>query len=70
MQKMTQPKLVSCNKKLYIHYTLDGKRIRKSLNMDDTEQNRQIANNEIIPKIILSANSMNELYPSLNETSY
>jgi integrase len=57
MHKMTQPKVYEFKGKLYIQFTLDGKRVRKSLNMDDTKVNRYIVKNEIIPKLILRVNS-------------
>jgi hypothetical protein len=60
LHKMTQPKLVSLNEMLYIQFTLDGKRVRKSLYMSDTKRNRHIVINEIIPKLILRVNCLNE----------
>jgi integrase len=57
MHKMTQPKVYEFKGKLYVAYTLNGKRQRKSIHMDDTKKNRHIANTEIIPKMILKANS-------------
>ncbi len=44
-------KLVTRGGKLYLHFSNDGKYIRKSLKLDDTPQNRKFATQKIIPKI-------------------
>lgn len=57
MSNITKPKLTARNKKLYVSFTIDGQQIRKSLNMEDTKVNRKIADLQLIPQLILKANS-------------
>ena len=44
-------KLVTRGEKLYLHFSYEGKYIRKSLKLDDTPQNRKLVKQKIIPKI-------------------
>lgn len=39
------------NNTLYLHFSHDGKRIRKSMNMEDTAKNRALLKKQIIPEI-------------------
>ena len=57
MHKMTQPKLFSRDGKLWIRFSLDGKNIRRTLNMDDTKPNRKLADTQVIPQMILKVHS-------------
>lgn len=68
MDKITQPKLYTQGKKLYVSFTLNGKRIRNSLGLDDNKRNRTIATNNIIPKIILEANEDKKDIPTVDES--
>ncbi len=51
MIQMTEPKLIVRDKKLHYSFTLNGKRIRKSLNLDDTPKNKNLVENKIFPKL-------------------
>ena len=51
MIQMTEPKLLSRDGKLHYSFTLNGKRIRKSLNLNDTVKNRNLVNNKIFPQL-------------------
>lgn len=53
MYKMTQPKLFSRGKKLWVRFSLDNENIRKPLNLDSTRENRKLANLQIIPQMLL-----------------
>jgi len=57
MNKITQPKLFTRNGKLWIRFSLNGKQIRKSLNLDDTKANKKLAQTQIIPQMILKVTS-------------
>lgn len=57
MQKMTQPKLYTRGKKLWIRFSLNGEVIKKSLNIEDNKVNRKLANSQIIPQLILKVNT-------------
>jgi integrase len=57
MNKMTQPKLFSRGKKLWIRFSLDNNNIRKPLHLEDTKENRKLVNLQIIPKILLKVHS-------------
>ena len=50
MINMTQPKLYSRGNKLWLNFSLDGKYIRKSLNLEDNKVNKKIA---LILKIMI-----------------
>lgn len=54
---MTQPKLYARDNKLYISFTIEGEQIKKSLKLDDTKENRKLANTKLIPQLIIKANS-------------
>jgi len=56
MIKTTQPTIFTRNSKLWVNLRIDGKRIRKPLNLDDTKHNRKIVDTEIIPQLILDVN--------------
>lgn len=53
MHKLTQPKLFERDGKLWVRFSLDGKQIRRSLNLDDNKPNRKLANTQVIPQMIL-----------------
>ena len=57
MSTIRKPKLSARNKKLYVSFSVDGKQIRKSLNIEDTKANRKIAETQLIPQLIIKANS-------------
>lgn len=57
MHKMTQPKLFTRGKTLWVRFSLDGEIIRKSLNIQDNKVNRNLANTQIIPLLILKVNT-------------
>lgn len=71
MIKMTQPKLYTRGSKLWVRFSLDGQVIKKSLNIEDNKTNRKMANNEIIPQILLKVHSgeffNNKTVPTLEE---
>ena len=54
---MTQPKLYTRGKRLWVRFSLNGEVIKKSLNIDDTKANKKLANLQLIPQIILKVNS-------------
>lgn len=70
MVKTTQPTVFTRNSKLWVNLRINGKRIRKPLNLDDTKQNRKLVDTEIIPQLILDINRgeffNNIKTPSLN----
>ncbi|MCT7462209.1 site-specific integrase [Aliarcobacter cryaerophilus] len=53
MHKITQPKLFSRGSKLWIRFSFNNQNIRKALNLEDTKENRKLANLQIIPQILL-----------------
>lgn len=53
MQNMTQPKLFTRGKKLWVRFSLNGEVIKKSLNIEDNKANKKLANTQIIPQLIL-----------------
>lgn len=57
MYKMTQPKLFSRGKKLWVRFSLDNENIRKPLNLDSTKENKKLANLQIIPQMLLKVYS-------------
>ena len=71
MTTITQPKLSERGKKLYVSFSINGNQIRKSLNLNDTKANRALARNQIIPELLLKANSgeffKNSKIPTLDE---
>lgn len=73
MINMTQPKLYSRGNKLWMNFSLEGKYIRKSLNLEDNKINRKIATTQIIPELILKVHSgkffKKNIVPTLNEYS-
>ena len=73
MINMTQPKLYSRGNKLWLNFSLEGKYIRKSLNLEDNKVNRKIALTQIIPQLILKVHSgeffEKNIVPTLNEYS-
>lgn len=65
-------KLIARGGKLYLHFSYEGKYIRKSLKLDDTPQNKKLAKQKIIPKIqyeISSGEFFNKqiVVPTFNE---
>ena len=50
MHKITQPKLFSRGSKLWIRFSFNNQNIRKPLNLEDTKENRRLANLQIIPQ--------------------
>lgn len=73
MINMTQPKLYSRGDKLWLNFSLEGKYVRKSLNLEDNKVNRKIALTQIIPQLILKVHSgeffEKNIVPTLNEYS-
>lgn len=71
MVKMTQPKLYTRGKKLWVRFSLDGQVIKKSLNIDDSKANRKLAQTQIIPQILLKVHSgeffENKIVPTVKE---
>ena len=55
--KITKPKIHNRSGKLYLHFSLNGKQQRKSLNMEDTKANRRVVEFKIIPKMMESVYS-------------
>lgn len=55
--KITQPKINARNGKLYISFSLDGKQIRKSLNLDDNRKNRHFVETVKVPDLMYKINS-------------
>lgn len=53
MFKITQPKIYPRGKKLWIRFSLNNENIRRPLYLDDTKENRKLANLKIIPQILL-----------------
>jgi len=53
MFKITQPKIYPRGKKLWVRFSLDNENIRRPLYLDDTKENRKLANLKIIPQILL-----------------
>ena len=69
---MTEPKLLSREGKLHCSFTIDGKRIRKSLNLNDNTKNRNLVKNKIFPQLKSEVHSgvfFNKEIPKLNEYS-
>ena len=50
-------KLFSRNGKLWVTFYHKSKRLRRSLKLDDTKQNRKLATNKIIPELVYKLNS-------------
>ena len=72
MIQMTEPKLLSREGKLHYSFTLNGKRVRKSLNLNDNIKNRNLVNNKIFPQLkndVHSGMFFNKTIPNLNEYS-
>lgn len=72
MVQMTEPKLLVRDGKLHYSFTLNGKRIRKSLNLNDTIKNRNLVNNKIFPQLksdIHSGVFFNKAIPTVDEYS-
>ncbi len=70
MIQMTEPKLQSRDGKLHYSFTLDGKRIRKSLNLSDNRKNRSLVKNKIFPQLTNDVHSgvfFKKATPTLNE---
>lgn len=71
MVKMTQPKLYTRGKKLWVRFSLDGQVIKKSLNIDDSKANRKLAQTQIIPQMLLKVHSgeffENKIVPTVKE---
>ncbi|MDF1877413.1 tyrosine-type recombinase/integrase [Sulfurimonas sp. SAG-AH-194-L11] len=44
-------KIISRNKKLYLHFSHNGQMVRKSMKMEDTAKNRKLLHKQIIPEI-------------------
>lgn len=57
MFKITQPKIYPRGKKLWIRFSLDNENIRRPLYLDDTKENRKLANLQIIPQLLLKVYS-------------
>ena len=57
MVKMTQPKLYSRGSKLWVRFSIEGKVVKKSLNIDDSKANKKLALNQLIPLMLLSVHS-------------
>lgn len=57
MHRMTQPKLYSRGKTLWVRFSLDGEVIKRSLNLDGTKANKKLANTQIIPQMIIKIHS-------------
>jgi len=69
---MTEPKLLSRDGKLHYSFTFNGKRIRKSLNLNDTVKNRNLVNNKIFPQLKSDVHSgvfFNKSIPTVDEYS-
>ena len=69
---MTEPKLIVRDEKLYYHFTLNGKRIRKSLNLKDTQKNRNLVLTKIFPQLmndIHSGEFFKKTIPTVDEYS-
>lgn len=73
MGKITKPKITARNQKLYVSFSVDGQQVRKSLNLEDTKVNRQLAEVQVIPQLIIKANSgeffNNTKIPTVDEFS-
>jgi len=75
MHKMTQPKLYTRGKKLWIRFSLNGEVIKKSLNIEDNKVNQKLAKTQIIPQLILKVNtgeffeSDKQIVPTVDEYS-
>lgn len=70
MIQMTEPKLHARGGKLYASFTLNGKRIRKSLLLDDTARNRKLVHTKIFPQMKLDIHSgvfFNKTTPTVDE---
>lgn len=71
MVKMTQPKLFKRGVKLWVRFSLNGENIRKPLNLEDSKANRKIAENQIIPQMILKVHSgeffENKIVPTIKQ---
>ena len=57
MVKMTQPKLYTRGVKLWVRFSLNGKVIKQSLNIEDNKVNRKLALTQIIPQMLLKVHS-------------
>lgn len=73
MSNITKPKLIARNNKLYVSFSVDGVQVRRSLNLEDTKVNRKIADTQLIPQLIIKANSgeffKNTKIPTVDEFS-
>ena len=73
MINMTQPKLYTRGNKLWINFSLEGRYVRKSLNLEDNKANRKLVMTQIIPQLILKVHSgeffEKTIVPTLNEYS-
>jgi len=71
MVKMTQPKIYTRGKKLWVNFSLYGNNTRKSLGLDDNPANRKLATTQIIPQMVLKIHGgeffENKIVPTLNE---
>lgn len=66
MINMTQPKLYTRNKILWVRFTFKGKVIKKSIKLADTKENRKIAELLIIPQFILELQEKGEFFQNNN----
>ena len=57
MHKMTQPKLFERDSKLWVRFSLNGKQVRRALNLDDTKLNRKLANTQLIPQMVIKVHT-------------
>jgi len=64
-------KIKSRNNKLYLHFSHDGKRIRKSMDLEDTAKNRTFIKKQIVPEIqrqlVIGEFFQEEKKPTLDE---
>ena len=70
MIQMTEPKLFARDGKLHYSLTIDGKRIRKSLNLNDNRKNRSLVKSKIFPQLTSDVHSgvfFKTTTPTLNE---
>ena len=71
--KITKPKIHNRNGKLYLHFSLNGKQQRKSLNMEDTKENRKRIEVVTIPdmmkRVYTGEFTRNSQIPTVDEFS-